>query len=343
MTRVVGRSSLLVGLAAMLLAAIVLGASAASVGRRDMLRSDGKSFAEVATDPFGDGRAIVNLPAITGPSYRYGRILFPLLAWGLAGGRASLTGWTLAIVFALSVGAMVACAAELCRRRGKSPARGVAVLALPFVVGAWVNTPVVVSEPMVLALVLVTYLLVLDGHESGARWAAAAAMLTREIAVLAVLPLAWRGMRDRGWRGALDWAWVLVPYAAWSAWVRFRVGALPFLDPAPTRRNALSLPLVGTLDTMRAGTNSGQRYAMIVAAVTLAAALWAWRRRPYWPVGAGALWLALLLPFTGSETWKLWGEALRVMVPAQVLVLLCFLAGGRRAAETETAAPTPVE
>jgi drug/metabolite transporter (DMT)-like permease len=67
----------------------------------------------------------------------------------------------------------------------------------------------------------------------------------KEIAVLALVPLAWRAVRRRDLREAALVGSAVLPYAAWCTWVRFRIGTLPFLAHTESRRGALGFPFAG--------------------------------------------------------------------------------------------------
>ena len=94
--------------------------------------------------------------------------------------------------------------------------------------------------------------------------------LFREAAVLALVPLAAATVRRRGWRNALPWLATPVPLVLWWTWVRARVGQWPFLDPSPSRRDALSWPLGGVVQVVREGTTAltHPHYRWVVARST---------------------------------------------------------------------------
>lgn len=292
-----------------------------------MLESDGASFAAVARDPFGNAATIRHFGhGIDGTSYRFGRVLVPFLAWTAAGGRAAVTAVTLPIVVAFGFGLSAAAAAELARRRGSSSATGLVVLAVPYTF-LWIATPHLVSDPVVTGLVLTTYLLHLEGRAGAARVGAAITVLAREAAVLAFVPLAWRDIRRRGHPAALRWVLALVPYAAWCVWLRVRFGWFPFTDPAPSRRDALTLPFVGIFRTFGLSRSAVPAVELVVLIGTLLAGWYVARRVRWFPVRDGALCLTLLIVCYGTSVWGLWGEALRVMSTAQACLLVTLVRG----------------
>lgn len=321
------RTSILLGLAVALAAGAVLVLSAATAGRLHMLESDGASFAAIARDPFGNAATIHGFGHhIDGTAYRFGRMLVPTLAWLLAGGQAGATTVTLPIVVACGFGLSVAAAAELARRRGRPPVLGLVVLAVPYTL-FWIQTPHLVSDPVVTGFVLTSYLLDVDGRRGWSRAGAALTILTREAAALAFLPLAWRDWKERRRVAVRDWSLVLAPYAAWCLWLRFRTGFFPFTDPAASRRNALGLPFAGLVRMYSGGAPSGPLLTLTVAVATVLLAFLVARDRRWFPVRDGALWLSVLVLCYGTGVWVLWGEALRVMSTAQSLLLLALVAG----------------
>lgn len=284
--------------------------------------SDAPLFLEVARHPFGNGNGFPGNPLVQGVAYRYGRIFFPLTGWLLAFGQASAVRWTLAVSYVASFGAWVALAAEHFRRGGRSPRLAFWVFATPWAL-LWFVLPDIVSEPMAGALVLLAYLYERQGQHTSARVTAVFAILTRELMIVAFVPLAWRAWKQRRWAGARDWACVMVPYLLWIGWVRFRVGQFPFLDPSTSRRNALAPPLVGWYRTMVGPLNNGQGWAVLIGAVTvLAVLLIAVRGNWLYPVTHGAVALAALSLCYGVAVFAFPGEAIRVMAPTQVLLLI---------------------
>ena len=306
------------------------------VGRRPRCRRSGLRarggrpyFLQIARQPFGTGSGF-GAPLVGGVAYRFGRIGYPLTGWLLAFGRRDWTATTLTLVLVASFGAWIAFAAEHLRRGGRSPLLGICVLGTPFAI-LWFALPIGISEPMAGALLLLAFLYERDGRYRAACVAAAVAILTRELIVVAFIPLAWRAWSDRRWAGARDWMLACVPYGAWCVWVRIRVGHFPFLDPARARRDAMALPFLGWLRTLNGPLGRGQDFAVLIAAITvLTASLIAAQGRWTYPVTHGALALAALVACFGSGVFALPGEALRVMAPAQVLLLIaaCGRSGG---------------
>lgn len=310
------------GTGAAAVAAVVMAVVVVSSGRQSLFRNDAELFWLVARDPFADGSIFRPFADEMGDAYRYGRILFPLLAWIAVAGRESLVQWSLMAVDVLAFGATVALACEVVARRGVDTFRGTSVLLVP---AMWFALVLAVSEPLVFALTLALYLF--DGDRRPLRaWAAAALLLlAREAAVLAMVPLVVRDVRARAWGRAVTWAAVVVPLLAWWTWVRVRVGEWPFLDASISRREALGAPLAGAVTVVREGAGADHWLAFALGAATVASAVWAFRRHRWFPVAHGALATALLIPFLGANAWRYPGEAIRLLGTAQLLVVVAVV------------------
>jgi hypothetical protein len=323
---VVGWASWLVALPVGVAVAVVF-LLAGTGGAHGLYRlGDAPSFLAVARSPFGSGRGFPGDPLAQGVAYRYGRVLLPFVAWLLALGRSSRVPWTLAGLYVVSFTGWIAVAAEHLRRAGRKPTLAWWILACPFVPLFVFAAPTVVAEPMACALVLLAYLFDREGRHGWSRVAAAAAILTRETMVVAFLPLAWRAGRDEGRRGVIRWTTTGVPYAVWSLWVCVRVGHLPFLDPASNRRDALALPFVGWWETLHRPFDNGQQYGLLIALLTLTiAVVVVVRADGYRPLAWAALTASALMICYGWSVWEFPSEAMRVMAPAQVLLLIAAL------------------
>jgi hypothetical protein len=313
--------------------AVVVGTliSVGAYGRHGFYgHSDAPLFLEVAKQPFGNGHGFPGNPLVQGVSYRYGRIGFPIVGWLLALGRPFAVRWTLALAYVGSFGAWVALAGEHLRRGGRSPRLALWIFATPWAL-LWFVIPDIVSEPMAGALVLLAYLYERDGRHRDARFAAVFAILTRELMIVAFIPLAWRAWQERRWAGLRDWGLVLTPYLAWIVWVRFRVGQFPFLDPSSSRRGAFAAPLTGWYRTMAGPLDNGQGWAVLIGAVTVVAVgLVALRGNWLYPVTHGAVALCLLSLCYGVAVFAFPGEGIRVMAPTQMLLIIAACTLPRR-------------
>jgi hypothetical protein len=310
-------------------------------------RGDAPSFLAVARNPLGSGHGFPGDPMAQGVAYRYGRVLLPFLGWVLALGRASRVPVALAAVYVVTFACWIAVAAEQLRRAGRRPVLAWWILALPFVPLFVFFTPTVVAEPLAGALVLLAYLFDRDGRGGWSRVAAALAILARETMAVAFLPLAWRAWRDEGRKGLVRWIATGAPYGLWACWVRVRVGHFPFLDPASNRRDAFAPPFVGWWQTLHRPLGNGQQYGLLVGLLTIAVAVWVVRRsytnRSHTnrsatnrPLAWAALTSSALVTCYGWSVWQFPSEAMRVLAPVHVLLLVAALQSfpshrGRRA------------
>jgi hypothetical protein len=305
--------------------------------------SDAPLFLAVARDPFGNGRHFAGNPLVHGVAYRYGRIGFPIVGWLLALGRPAAVRWTLAATYLASFGAWIALAGEHLRRSGRSPRIALWIFATPWAL-LWFVIPDIVSEPMAGALVLLAYLYEREGRQRATRLTAVFAILTRELMIVAFIPIAWRDWRTRRWLAVRDWSLAVTPYLAWITWVRLRVGTFPFMDPSTSRRQALALPGVGWYRTLTGPIDNGQGWAVLIGAATIAfVVLLAVQGKWLYPVTHGAITLAALSLCYGVAVFAFPGEGIRVMAPTQMLILIAACDRSRRAPAPEPGPPERVD
>ncbi len=334
MTAVAGRSSLRRPLLLGALVALGTGAVfaiAVTTHQHSLdLASDSPHFEAIARHPWGDGSDII-APSINGTAYRYGRILYPLLAWAIAGGQSQLIRLSLSIVFSVSLGVAVGLAAWLLAQRGRNPHAALAILATPFVL-LWLRDPVFVADPTAMALVLAVYVAFTCRRDGIGRGLAALAFLTRETTVLAFLPVIWRDLRHGTNRGRLGWVAAAVPYLGWAVTLRIRMDSWPFTDPAPSRREALALPMTGIMDGVGRASDGQLALGVAIGVGSLALAWVGWRARSWFPVAAGAALSACVIPFLGPNVWPFPFELSRVLFVVQVLGVLTWIGGDARVA-----------
>jgi len=288
-----------------------------------VLRSDGQHYYRVATDPFGNGSAFAGAQPGAGTAYRYGRILYPLGAWILALGNPDWVRYSLPLVYVCGVWLAATLACELCRLAGKPAIHGLFSLAVP---GTFVISPILVPELFITGLILLVYRFVLANRVRDAQITAAFLLLARETAVLAVIPLALASLMNRRYVVALRWAGTGIPLALWWGWVRLRVGLWPFLDPVNSYNRPLDLPFRGFLAMIwHSGADTSLVIASLAGWLTIATALWVLIVVRSFPIASGAAWMASLIVFFGPGQATLPGEAFRLMMPVQILIVLAFL------------------
>jgi hypothetical protein len=286
-------------------------------GYAPFLRSDAETFYRVALDPFGNGHVFAGTGPDTGTAYRYGRILFPLAAWCLAFGQPALLRITIPVLYVGAIMLVATLAATQSEQAGRPPIVGLAALLVP---STFLTVPLLVPEFFVAGLILLMYRFAEIHRDRAALGAAALVLLTRETAVLALVPLVFRTLYKRDWRGTVRWATAAIPLLIWYVWLRLRIGVWPFHDPQVPPSRALDVPVRSFLS--KAWSTDADAMLMFTAtlgwATILSGAVVAWRRRS--PLaGAGLAMAALILVFGPAQAeWP--GEAVRLMLPAQVLI-----------------------
>ena len=286
---------------------------------------DADLFRAVARNPFASGVDFPGDHLAQGVAYRYGHVGFPLCGWVLGLGQVRWITWSLAVAFVGSVGLWFATTAEVLRRAGRDPRLACLLMLSPFAL-VWAYSPIVVSEPLAIGLLLLAYLYAADDTPTGTVVFAALTILTRAAMAVAFLPLVWRAWREHGRRGLATWTFAATPYALWSTWVLIRVGHLPFLDPATTRRYAIAAPFAGWIETLRRPMDHGQGYGLLIGAITIVlAALVVTRSSIRTPLVQAALALCAFSIGYGWAVWEFPTEAVRVLAPAHAFLLLAAL------------------
>ena len=318
--RLVTRQALVFGGMAAAAAVAVMIAVIIHRGHGALLRSDAETFYRVALDPFGDGSILAG--ADTGTAYRYGRILFPLTAWFLAFGQPALLRLTIPLLYIGAVMLVATLAATHAEEAGRRPIAGLAVLLVP---SAVLTVPILVPEFFVAALILLMYRLDEIHRDRAAQGAAALVLLARETAVVALVPLMIRALYRRDWSGVVRWAAAVIPLLLWYVWVRLRVGVWPFDDPQVPPARALDLPVRSFLSKAWSGDAGwALMFAAILGWATIVAGLVvAWRRRT--PLSGAGLAIAAWILVFGPVQAEWPGEAVRLMLPAQLLIAIAAI------------------
>ena len=287
------------------------------------LRSDAETFYRVALDPFGDGRVFTGTGPDTGTAYRYGRILFPLIAWCLALGQPALLRITIPVLYVGAIMLVATLAATQSEHAGRRPIVGLAALLVP---SAFLTVPILVPEFFVAALILLMYRLAEMHRDRAGLGAAALLLLTRETAALALVPLMLRALHKRDRRGTVRWATAVIPLLIWYVWLRLRIGVWPFHDPQVPPSRALDVPVRSFLS--KAWSDDAGAMLMFAAvlgwATILAGSIVAWRRRT--PLSEAGLAMAALILVFGPAQAQWPAEAVRLMLPAQLLIAVAAIA-----------------
>jgi hypothetical protein len=291
---------------------------------------DAYLFRLTARDLFGQGHAFAAVNRVSEIPYRYGRMGLPLLAWLLALGRSGWVTWSLIGIQVASIAAIPGLAATLLDDYDAPPIGGAVVLLVP---GLLIVYDKVFADPLLIALILLAYLLDARGRPKRALAVLAYAVLVKEVAALALLPLLWRALRGRDLRRAAGVVGALLPYAAWCVWLRWRVGEFPFLSH--TGATALSAPGVGIHDVIAAKTPNYQLVVAMVLVTVVLGLAGAWRARRF-PIAGLAAAYAVLAVCLGTNALRYEAETMRVLALPQVVALLCVVLAVTDRHEAET-------
>jgi hypothetical protein len=291
---------------------------------------DGQLYYFIALDP-ANARYYMDVA-----SYRYTRILYPMAARLLAGGRADLIPYTLLLVNWLAIsGGTLALAAWL-RRRGASPWFALAFGLYP---GQLIALGFDLTEPLSYALVALAIYLFDAGGRRRALWSGlsfALALLARESAIVFVLlyPLAllgrdggeapWRARLAANWRGAaLMLAVSLGPFLLYKGFLLLWLGS-PGI-PAGLRPTAI--PFAGLVADYSANDSWAEeaRSVVIPALLCAAMALWAlWKRGravPIWGLLANVLLFVVLLSPLSYGSIR---DSARITIGVPLAALCCL-------------------
>jgi len=186
------------------------------------------------------------------------------------------------------------------------------------------------TEPLMLALSLGALLLYLRGRIAWSALVFAAALLTREAAILFLLPALGAEMIGRRAARAVVLAASVVPYLAWQVMLTVTLGG----SGAAGSRSNFSAPLVGIAAVISAARHASPRNALVhqgsilaVALLTVAALIVAglqMRRRPDVVVGS-MLAHGVAALFAAAGIWIAYTSAARVFGGLFILVILGFV------------------
>jgi hypothetical protein len=301
---------------------------------------DSRYFLLTARDLFGTGHGFAGVRDVvdvtTQVPYRYGRVGLPITAWVLTLGRPALVGWGMIAVNLAALTAIPGLVAVYLSDHRAPPIAAVFVFVLP---GFLLLYGTVVSDPLVIALILTAYILDGRSYRRSAIATLAFAILVKEVAVLALVPLAWRALRRHDLRRVAVIASAVLPYAAWCLWVRLRIGAFPFLADTAPRRGALGPPFGGIRYTLDHWPYEGAAiFGLLIVTIAVGASgAWVARRHQ---IGLLAALFTLLTLCLGPEGLRYVGETVRVFLLPQLFGGLA-LAVGLLGRERRRAAPVP--
>ena len=280
----------------------------------------------VTDDPGHDGQVtyVVGLDPwatwaheiVPAASYRYRRILMPLVASGVGTIDGPALFWSLTILNGLAFAAATVFTAKLATMRSLPTW---AVLAATLNIGLWLSLHITSPDAVAFACVLMGIVAYLAGRDLRAVIWLSLGGLAKETYVLVPLSIImYLLIVQRDKRRSLILTSSFIPVALWSAFLALRIG-----DPLETGGN-LSLPFQGIMDASQAWAQNSARdmvllvlTAGIMAASTLLIAkapksIWAWLAMP---------WL-VLAAISSHWIWDFGNNAVRAFLPLFTFAVL---------------------
>ncbi len=289
---------------------------------------DGQFFLYIARDPliFGESPRHIDIPA-----YRYGRILYPVLAGLLALGTRTLLPYTLVLVNLISILIGTHFAVLLLKSSGLNPWYGVGY---GFLSGFLLCLLRDLAGPVALAGVIGGVYYYRGGRYLPAAGLFAAGVLAREAVV--IVPVGLFAL-DFIFRKAGKRAGVILlsplPYLLWSGYLAARLGSFPWRGGAGN----FGPPLAGIISSgsallAREGSRTGRLFFGLFLLLAVLSLLLALRESFRRPGGLSTVFLFYsVLPFWA--TTRIWTEPWsygRVFLPAAVLLFIAFCRGRDR-------------
>lgn len=175
---------------------------------------DGQFYRFLAHDPFLQNGTEAYLDS---PALRARRMLAPLLAWMLAGGRPAGIDNAYILLIAASIFAGVYGMGHIMACHGRSAAWGLSFLAVP---AALVGVDTMTVDVLLAALIVCFAWQIQTGRRRWLWLSVAAAPLVREsgLVLAAACTVAALGRRD--WRDAGLWMMAAIPFLLWSAYLQ---------------------------------------------------------------------------------------------------------------------------
>ncbi len=270
---------------------------------------DGQAYYYVAMDPLAT-KGLYRNP------YRYQRILYPLVARGLALGQPRLLPLTLYLANLLALAAGMAVMITLLRGQGRSPWWSLFAGLCP---AAIMTIQYDLPSPLAIALLLGAVAAYGRDRVVVASGLIALAFLTREDAVMVLVPLlAWEVWAHRSRRRAAMLAASVTPFVAWQAFVTSRLGGVPAAESLAVIQPVPFAGLAGYFASLRgnAGATAWLKHAAVLAVACFLLAvgvivLRRLRRAPHLYYVLAAAY-PLLAVFTVPSQWDNYNGLLRL-------------------------------
>ncbi len=218
---------------------------------RDSQGYDGQTYYYVADDPFLQHRSFRD-------AFRYQRIGYPLAIWAVSLGHRE---WRPAAMIAINLLAVMVVAylsGLLIYLYGKGPSVWWA-LACAINPSLIISVQLDLAEPLATALSLAGLLLYLRRRVGWSALILAVALLTREVAVLFILPLLIAEIAARRVRGVIAFAATAIPYLVWQFILVRTLGS----SGAGSSGGNFGMPLAGIGSVLSAARKAGLRTALV--------------------------------------------------------------------------------
>jgi hypothetical protein len=264
---------------------------------------DGQIFYAMGLDL--DGSEIGHL--VDRGTYRFRRILYPVLAsgGGLLDGEALI--WGMITVTVISMGVATGAVAAIAARSGRSDWLALAVVLNP---GMWLSIRLLTGDTLAMAAMTGALWAVVAGSRSAVAWFTAA-VLTKDVQLMT--PAGLMANRDR------KWSLILAPLGALVAWMVI-VGLS--LGEGLTGTGNLTLPFLGIFEASSNWTSdAAELFYLVFALLTVAGGLVYAVLRQTWLRWSIAAWVGLAL-ISSSWVWDLGNNAARAFAPILVLIAI---------------------
>ena len=272
---------------------------------------DGQFYHYIAHDPF---RKRDLYRYIDEPGLRYRRILVPLLAWTMAGGRDHFIHFGFYAVILSSILLGTYWLSALARGSGRHPAWGLLFLATPAVI---ISADRMLVDATLAALTVAFLLLSRDGFSWRLWLVLACAALTRETGLLLTAACCAAALRHGRLRTALLAVSAALPCAAWYVFVRAHTHEFtyfPALIPFSSIVYAALHPTAYPVSVpFIAAVQSCDLVALLGAVLALVLGVACWRLWLGSPAGFAALLFTALAAFVQRD--DLWIHLGRVLSP----------------------------
>lgn len=300
---------------------------------------DGQYFYRYALAPFSAdkpyGKKVGDMGVkVDIPTYRRGRVVYPLAAWVLALGQAAAVPWTLILVNILAMVWLVHLTSRIADRFGQP----VWTAYLPLLIGGlWMSLARDLADLPACALLAWAWWSLLNHRRGVFLLASTLLLLCREASAFHLFPafvvLALQDFRHRRWLPATS---LVVPWSLWGGWTLFLRNLYPVGQPALYDR--LSAHFDWPFQGMALGLSEHVFAAKVLVLLwtlgVVASGLWVFlthRKHLQWTWMTAALPVNLILWMTyGVPIYVDMWSFLRVLAPVVLMTFYFIIEQGVR-------------